>query len=132
MYIPINRKYFSKLLIFTLVFALFCLPIAYLSFTPQGQARMKGSSVFQDTKPHDENVACQVADWLQRDRWSVNFFHQTAFEYTRKMLLSYFSHFGLDFLYLGTNNYKINLVPQVGLEYLWELPFLITGLFFSS
>lgn len=123
----IFRISLRKLFGFGLIFLIFFLPIVYISITPEGQARMKGASVLQDFKPHENNINYQITDWLKRDRWSVYFFHEGVFEYSNRVLAGYFSHFNPDFLFLGTNNSKINLVPQVGLLNIWELPFLAFG-----
>ncbi len=115
---------------FGIVFLLLFGPIIFLTLSPEGQARFQGTSIFQDFEPHAQGVAFQTTDWLSADRLVVLAFHQEPLFYLQKIAVGYFTHLRLDFLYLGLGGVKVNLIPHVGLELLWTLPFLLIGLFY--
>lgn len=123
--------YFNKKLIyFWAIFLLFLLPTIYLFTTVAGQMRFKGTSVFQDVRMHDQNISYQISDWLRRDRFSPIIFHPDSLAYYQEIIKGYFVHLSPNFLFLGITHPSTNYVPDTGLMYLWELPFLLSGFYF--
>src|SRR5690606_35399369 len=48
---------------------------------------------------------------------------------TQVLLNNYFKHYSYDFLFFGESGPPRNHAPFTGLMYLWELPFLLIGLY---
>lgn len=116
--------------LFLAVFTLFLFPIVSLSLTPAGQMRFQGTSIFQDSSAHNRNVSWRVTDWLRKNRLAATVFHPDFLSYSQEIMANYFSHFRLDFLFLGKNGPPIDYVSAVGLLFLWELPFVLPGVYF--
>ncbi len=122
-----NRK---LAIAFATALLIFLLPAFYLLTTPAGQVRFKGTSILQDYGPHAQNLAWQTADWLRRDRIGAMLFHSEKIEFYPQILSGYFAHLRLDYLFLGNSHSSTNYVPNAGLIYAWELPFIVAGFFF--
>jgi 4-amino-4-deoxy-L-arabinose transferase-like glycosyltransferase len=56
-------------------------------------------------------------------------FHNKAINYGRTLLGNYGEYFTLDFLFLNGGQPQRLIVPNTGLFYLWQLPFLFVGLY---
>jgi len=123
------KETFFLVAVFFLGFLIFFVPVLFQFFSPEGQTRFKGTSVFQNFEPHESGVRWSQTDWLARNRWGVILFHPEAFYYLHQILVNYFTHLRPDFLFLGLSGVKVNLIPNIGLEPLWTLPFLVLGLF---
>lgn len=121
----------SKKLLFAFILALavFLVPTIYLFTTPAGQTRFKGTNIFQDPVAHERTINRKIIDWLARDRLAASIFHPEKLSYAPEVLYGYLSHLRLDFIYLGRTDGSTNYVPNTGLAYLVELPFLLYGLF---
>lgn len=124
------RKINLKIILFCIVFLMFLAPVAYQSTTPEGQIRFKGTSIFQKPEPKKENDQRRIEDWLRNDRFAATGYHPEALAYKNEFLTGYLSHFRPDFLFIGKWGPPINYIPDIGLIYLWELPFLLIGFFF--
>lgn len=122
-----NKKFLVWLAI---GFLILFIPTVYLFTTPAGQVRFKGTNIFNDPAAHSRNLSWQIDDWLRRDRISASLFHSEKLTYLPEILYGYFVHLRPDFIYLGNTDGSTNYVPKVGLEYLWELPFLAAGFFY--
>lgn len=69
---------------------------------------------------------------------SVNYFYSFTpknsislvryFEYVEGFLRNYFQHFSLDFLFISGDQHGRHGVRALGLLYIWQIPFLISGL----
>ncbi|MEK7127693.1 MAG: glycosyltransferase family 39 protein, partial [Patescibacteria group bacterium] len=131
--IIISIVYFKKyLLIFWTVFIIFLIPILVLSVRKEGQLRAYGVSIFQDVIPHQENLALKTQDWLRNDNKSAVIFHPELLEYAPKVITNYFLHLSPQFFFGLNLGDKVNYVANVGLMYLWELPFLLAGFCFLA
>jgi len=128
------RKEFFQLkkltVIFLVSFALVIAPAIYLLFTPAGTTRFKGTNIFLDPVPHEQNVNFQVDDWLRRDRFSASLLHPEKLEFYQQTLKGYFGHLRFDYLFLGNSDSTTYYVPNGWLVYIWELPFFVSGLYF--
>lgn len=129
-YLSLARKRFVALIAFFFALGIFALPMVALSLNAAGQIRFLGTSIFQDPKAHADNLTFQIQDWLRRDRISAEYLHPENFAYSDEILRGYFSHLAPGFFYVGSNGPKVTYAPRVGLEYLWELPFLVAGFYF--
>lgn len=59
----------------------------------------------------------------------TRFFHNKIVNYTRTVLLNAGQYFTLDFLALNGGYPKRERIPDSGLFYIWELPFLLIGIY---
>jgi hypothetical protein len=101
-----------------------------LSFlSPSGQTRLRGTSIFQDPKAHNQMIADKRVDWFRNDRFSAEIFHFEPLTYFEPVLHGYLSHFDPRFLFMNWGG-KVAHAPHVGLHYLWEIPTILAGLFF--
>ncbi|OGG07119.1 hypothetical protein A2872_02865 [Candidatus Gottesmanbacteria bacterium RIFCSPHIGHO2_01_FULL_42_12] len=120
----------KSLIVFWLVFTLFLLPQVYLSITPQGQLRARGTSIFQDVIPHVVNLRYKTEDWLRNDNKSATIFHPESFAYLPTAINNYFLHLSPQFFFGFNLGPKVNYADNIGLMYLWEAPLLLAGLYF--
>jgi 4-amino-4-deoxy-L-arabinose transferase-like glycosyltransferase len=56
-------------------------------------------------------------------------FHNKIVNYTRTALTNYDTYFSLDYLFLSGGKPPRMVIPESGLFYLWQLPFLLIGLY---
>ncbi len=113
-----------------LIIFVLALPVLYQSTTLAGQMRFLGTSVFQDPKLHNINLSYQRDDWFRRDRISAAVLHPEVLSYASDVLWGYFSHLSPNFFFSGGNGSKVDYVSNMGLLYYWEMPFLLSGLFY--
>jgi len=102
------------------------LPVLSFYFTPQARLRFKEVNIFSDA------VVVEIANQeMENDNWAwwSKIIHNRRWGYTREFLRHYFDHFNPDFLFFkGDGNPKFS-TQDVGVFYLWELPFLLGGTF---
>lgn len=123
--------YFKKTLaLFWLIFLFFLLPVIFMSVGKEGQLRAYGVSIFQDVRPHEDNLTLKTEDWLRDDNKSATLFHPEILEFAPKILNNYFLHLSPQFFFGVNLGDKVNYVANIGLMYLWELPFLIAGFYY--
>lgn len=125
-----QKRWFLNAAAFLLAFTLLFTPVFLQSLTPEGQARFKGTSLMQDFEPHQVGVEREVVDWLNRDRFAAIGYHPEPLFYGSKFLTSYLMHFRFDFLFVGLGGIKVNLIPNVSLEYLFTLPLIVLGIYY--
>lgn len=113
------------------------LPALSFYFTPQARLRFKEVNIFSDV-----NLVIQANQEMANDRawlatlgaeggftWWSGVIHNRRWGYTREFFRHYFDHFNPDFLFIkGDGNPKFS-TQDVGLFYLWELPFFLGGVF---
>ncbi|MBI4099905.1 glycosyltransferase family 39 protein [Candidatus Microgenomates bacterium] len=129
-YLPRLRAKILSLFLFGAPFLAIFLPVVFLATTTAGVLRFQGTSIFQDPKSHDRQLAIVTTDWLANDNKSVRLFHPESLTYYQDILTGYLSHFRPDFLLTSRDSSKITYVPEVGLMFLWEFPFLLAGLYY--
>jgi len=122
------RSHISMALISTTIFLVLSLPVIIFSFTPQGRLRFEGTSIFNQTNLIDQNRSYRPALADQVNSRQLAVFHHPVFSATTLVTNNYFKHFAFAFLFDGQTEPPINHTPNVGLFYLWQLPFLILGL----
>lgn len=108
---------------------LLILPFFYLSLTtPAVFLRAKGTSFAAD----QTSFLAQTAQRLQRDYEKNDFLglilDNRRINYLLTFANGYFSHFDLNWLFL-TGDEGRHHAPGMGLLYLWELPFLLWGIY---
>lgn len=120
-----NIKALILPLIITCIFLIILLPIL---FSTAGSMRFHGTNIFSDPKPKE-----QFAYKLSQDPREINIIsriiHNRRFAYIPVFITNYFSHFRPNYLFFNADMDRHH-APEIGLLYLWDIPFLITGFFF--
>lgn len=150
LYIYQSEKVFTPLIVFALVLifrkqlfqipkkflvssvfvgAVIVLPMLYYTFTSsEALSRAQGVSVFSDTTPLlSENAQKLVVDHENKDFLGLVLDNRRVF-YAKTVLAGYLSHFDLNWLFI-TGDISRHHAPSMGLLYLWELPFLLIGIY---
>lgn len=109
------------------IFLIIALPAILSTLSPQGMTRFRGTSVFSNTSVLYEESAKNVLRAKRTGNKIEEIFYNRRFVPIRTFMSQYLSHFNPSWLFLGgeRENHK---VPYMGLLYLFEGPFLITGL----
>lgn len=111
-----------------ILFILVSLPIFFASLTPQAMLRLKGTSVFTDN-PRYAQSAKDVLLAKQNNSLFGEVTNNRRVITVEIFLQNYFSHFSPWWLFGNTGDEPFK-APNTGLMYLWEMPFLLLGLFF--
>jgi len=120
-------KHKTHSLLVAITFISLVLPLIPFSLTPAGRLRFKGTSVFETPTLIDISRQQKIEEWRQGRVVEAFLFHDSRMAAAMVLLKGYFSHFTFHFLFLGENGPPRDLTPNVGLLYLWELPFIIYG-----
>lgn len=99
------------LMLCLMVFSIILLPILSFSFSPEGMIRASSESFTKD-------VRVQVED----------FFQSVPIHTLQQFLKNYLSNFSLDFLFFSGDGNGRHGVREMGLLYLWQLPFIVVGI----
>lgn len=102
------------------------LPAISFFFSSQARLRFKEVNIFSEpTVVLTANQEIENDNWV----WWSRIIHNRRWGYFRLYLRHYFDHFNPDFLFFkGDGNPKFS-TQDVGELYLWELPFLLIGIF---
>jgi len=122
----------KQLAVFWVVFLIFFIPTIVLSVSREGRLRAYGTSIFQDYRPPAANLELKRQDWLRDDWKSAAVFHPEAFSFVPEILKNYLIHLSPWFFISPNLGAKVTYAPNVGLMYLWELPFLLAGMYFLA
>lgn len=94
-----------------LILILILIPYLYYAISPFGLARAKNQSFLNDLPPQiSQNITKTI-------NWATNQFGK-----------NYLSYFSLDFLFFTGDSIGRHSVREIGLFYLWQLPFFLIGL----
>ena len=123
------RKENSKVIAASFVVGLFIvLPLVPVLFNKSAMLRLRGTSSFTD----QTNLLSRVIDKIEIDRKLGDTFGELLdnrrIVWVKTIVSGYLSHFSLRWLFLTGDNPRHH-APDMGLLYLWELPFLLYGLF---
>jgi len=106
-----------------------CLPLIKIMTSTEGQMRIRGTSIFA----YPMKLLDQASERMNEDRLQGflfgRFFHNRRLVYFKTALDGYLLHFNLNWLFLK-GNINRHHAPGVGLLYLWELPFVLAGIYF--
>jgi hypothetical protein len=102
-------------------------PMVKILLSPEGAVRAKGVSALSDVSIIDRSIT-----WMEGDATSgvskLQFFHNRRIEFAKVVVTGYLSHFDPAFFFLERAESKYR-APGMGLLYIFELPFLIAGLY---
>lgn len=117
----------------TLLIFLIELPLIFILMSPEGRLRITGVSIMSDQTNVLRRDIQKIEEDHQNNSSIFSLLHNRRITYGLKMVDGYLRHFDLRWLFLDGDN-KRHHAPDMGLLYLWELPFLLIGvykLFFS-
>lgn len=116
----------------TSILLLAVLLIPLISFTltnKEAFARAKGVSIFSDSTPFlMENANRLITDSQNKDVIGLILDNRRIL-FAKSIVSGYLSHFDLNWLFI-TGDLARHHAPNMGLLYLWELPFLLFGIYF--
>ncbi len=120
------KKYLVIPLLITMAFCALLVPII---FSVSGQLRFKGTTIFADQSPVYKASALIEQDKQQGSLVIGKILHNRRFVYLPILIDNYLSHFRPTFLFL-TADAERHHAPEIGLLYLWDLPFILCGVYF--
>ena len=105
------------------------LPLVQLSLIDdQVFARAKGVSVFSEQTPMIIQERERLLDDKENNDLLGTLIHNRRVVYAKEVVLNYTSHFNLNWLFI-TGDLERHHAPNMGILYLWELPFLLIGFY---
>lgn len=119
------KKHLVLPLIISAIFVIVLIPIAT---SISGQLRFIGTSVFGDLSPVYKASEKILKDKEDGQLLVGKLLHNRRFVYIPIIAQNYFSHFNPNFLFFSADMDRHH-APMMGLLYLWELPFLIAGIY---
>lgn len=104
------------------------LPLVFYTFTnTEGLSRARGVSVFSEQSLIEQNARRLIVDQERRDYLGM-LFDNRRLEFIKAVFAGYLSHFDINWLFI-TGDLARHHAPNMGLMYLWELPFLLLGIY---
>lgn len=94
-----------------------------------GQLRYKGTTIFADVSPQYRAAELIAQDEEQGQLTLGRIFHNRRLVYIPILIDNYLSHFRPNFLFT-TADMDRHHAPEIGLLYLWDLPFILAGIYF--
>lgn len=124
--LSLSKKYIT-LAIFLGVIVI--LPIFHYTITNSASlSRAKGVSIFSDTTPFlEKNVERFAVDTERKDYLGL-VLDNRRIEYAKAVVAGYLSHFDINWLFIRGDIARHH-APNMALMYLWELLFLLIGLY---
>jgi 4-amino-4-deoxy-L-arabinose transferase-like glycosyltransferase len=111
-----------------LMLCLLFIGVGLLMSTRDSASRFNQVSIFSN--PETKLV---LEEQIREDQFTqplvTRAFHNKIVNYTRTALANYDTYFRLDFLFLSGGKPDRMVIPESGLFYLWQLPFLLIGLY---
>lgn len=123
-----NLKYLIIPAIITTVVVAALVPIL---FSISGQLRFKGTTIFAIETPKFK--ASELISIDERNNLGIvgQIFHNRRFVYVPIIFENYLSHLRPEYLFL-TADVERHHAPLIGLLYLWDLPFVLVGMYFLA
>ncbi len=107
---------------------LLSLPIVFVSFSPEGLMRLRGTSAFSSDQSIYYEYAKKFAIAKERgDVFGILMNHRYVVN-IQIFIKNYFMHFNWKWLFTGSDVPEAHKVPRMGLLYWWELPFILLGI----
>ncbi|MBI3576798.1 hypothetical protein HY086_02030 [Candidatus Gottesmanbacteria bacterium] len=107
------------------------LPLLTVFLNPTALLRLRGTSSLADqTGLLARSVQKLEEDKLHGNIWGIVFDNRRVV-WAKTLLDGYLSHYSLKWLFLTGDNPRHH-APDMGLLYLWELPFLLWGMYFLA
>lgn len=118
----------KKVIVAIVIFGIFLIPIFWSIFSPQALIRFQGTSTFKP-EAHSETFAKRVELWNKavgsNDLIGTIIYSRHLFP-IQVFIEGYISHFNPEWLFTNPTS-QSHKVPNMGLLYLWEIPFIAIG-----
>ncbi|MBI3282729.1 hypothetical protein HYZ70_01500 [Candidatus Curtissbacteria bacterium] len=121
-----NLKHLIVPVIITIIFVALLFPIIT---SISGQLRYKGTTIFADASPQYRAADLIAQDEKQGQLTVGKIFHNRRFVYLPILIDNYLSHFRPNFLFTTADMHRHH-APEIGLLYLWDLVFILAGIYF--
>ncbi len=120
-----QKKYaiFSALILFVLA-----IPLLLTLLSPEGRLRIKGVSVLTDQTGLLARDITKIEEDQRNNFPFTNIVHNRRLTYFLVIADGYLRHFDLKWLFLD-GDIQRHHAPGIGILYLWELPFLLIGIY---
>lgn len=128
-----RRQFFSLskryLILASLLGVILILPmVSYAITNPESFARAKGVSIFaQPTNDLQESIAKTYQDKQRHDAIGLLFDNNRVI-IAKTIIANYLSHFDFNWLFIR-GDLSRHHAPQMGLLYIWEIPFILIGIY---
>lgn len=117
---------------YLLFFALIVFPVVLILLSPDLSWRLSSLSVFNHSETNLVINEQLTVDSVQGIPYFISrLFHNKLIGFSFLISENFFKHLSFDFLFLDYGYPDRYRIPQMGLLYFFELPFLIAGLFFG-
>lgn len=105
------------------------IPITLVSLSPQATIRFQATSVFSNLGILYNQSAINVLNAKENNDLLGQITNNRRLVIPKLLISNYASHFSLPWLFLNENANR-HKVPNIGLMYLWEFPFILLGIIF--
>lgn len=115
--------------LFILIFFLFSLPV-YMGFVKlqDSSSRLSMVTIFSDPNLISDSIKKLEYDTQKQDYLGM-FLHNRRVVYAQLAVKGYLDHFNPDFLFLRGDGGVQHHAVDMGMLYLWELPFIVAGIY---
>lgn len=121
------KKYLVSACIIAIILAI---PMVHFILTDKNALlRAKGVSIFSDSTELLKSDQIKYLDDKRSHNVIGEIFHNRRVVYVREMASGYLSHYNLNWLFIK-GDLKRHHAPDMGQLYLWELPFVLIGIYF--
>jgi len=120
------KKYLLVPAVISIAFVIILIPIIT---SISGLMRFEGTSIFADVSPKYKAAQLIAQDEKSGQLVIGRILHNRRFVYIPILIDNYLSHLKPTFLFL-TADMDRHHAPLVGLLYLWDLPFILAGVYF--
>jgi len=127
-YRKILLEWKKVIIVCIIIGVLLSLPIVFVSFSPEGLMRLRGTSAFSSDQTIYYEYTKKFAVAKERgDVFGILTYHRYVIN-VQIFIKNYFAHFNWKWLFTGSNVPEAHKVPRMGLLYWWELPFILFGI----
>lgn len=124
-----SKKNFVYLIVPVAISAVFIVLLIPIITSISGQLRYKGTTIFADVSPQYRAAQLIAQDEKQGQLTIGKIFHNRRLAYVPILIDNYLSHFRPNFLFT-TADMDRHHAPEIGLLFLWDLPFILAGIYF--
>jgi Dolichyl-phosphate-mannose-protein mannosyltransferase len=121
-----QKKY--VLIIACIIGCIIILPLISVLTNKNALMRLQGTSVFQKQTELLSNTINKIEYDKSTGYWLGTLFDNRRVEYAKVLIRGYLIHFSPNWLFI-TGDHPRHHAPDMGLLYLWELPFIAVGIY---
>ncbi len=122
-------QYKKQLILPAIISVIFIIILIPIITSIAGQSRFKGTTIFADASFQFKDSELIAQDEKNGQLLIGKLFHNRRFVYVPVLIESYLSHLNPTFLFFKADMERHH-APLVGLLYLWDIPFIVAGVYF--